>query len=544
MLPSGAVEGPSKINSFEHESGPSSPPKLGKEPVTPELEQQAANRSRFGVPTPDATPESVRVAPGDRRKQVFVHPVGPKDLGPVTPSISSRAPSTEEITENREQYSQPSNIDSDDSEGELSEEPGLSLTPPPLYLDQEDQGYSAFVVQSVYNSIISFLNLAKQRNSRADDARVQGAIDLIKAIQKGRRTRVGNLTRTLTAKQYGELRRAIEESEDDNLRGFFEDKLRYDYTRHKKRLEIRMPTSMHEEVGEWVKEQIIGWTRSLRKSPDARISAAAKSIVSSGQADINFPFARGEPDSRSPDLSVRHTLCERKCRFPSIVVEIAWSQNEEDVQHKVEDYSHRRSQGEIRTVLVIDMRKMYLAEKRNEKRLYQMYLDGEVDERGSYSYPHDDDNETGEASILVWKAKTQRNGRVKAVCVVNRKFRGETGRAIDSVPLRFPLQDFICRGILDSPAGEFEAPPLEISLEDLNDECIQERLAHYRIKRDRRQKEAAEEAMRQAREQAQKRSRKKKEAKTRGAASQEGGLLGRMRENGRLISTRIGQRKT
>ncbi|KAJ8131147.1 hypothetical protein O1611_g2479 [Lasiodiplodia mahajangana] len=341
MLPAGAVEGPSMINSFEHESGPSSP-KPGKEPVTPELEQQAANRSRFGVPTPDATPESLRVAPGDRRKQVFVHPVGPRDIRPVTPSISSRAPSTEEITENRDQYSQPSNIHSDDSEEALSEGPNPSPTPqppPPPYLDEEESGYSASVVQSIYNSVISFLNLAKQRTSRADDARVQGTIDLIKAISTSRRTRVGNLTRTLTAKQYGELRRAIEESEDDKLRAFFEDKLRYDYTRHKKRLEIRMPTSMHEEVGEWVKEQIIGWTRSLQKSPDARISTAAKSVVSSGHTDIKFPFARGERDSKSPDLSVRHTLCERKCRFPTIVVEIAWSQKEEDAQHKAEEYS-------------------------------------------------------------------------------------------------------------------------------------------------------------------------------------------------------------
>jgi hypothetical protein len=65
------------------------------------------------------------------------------------------------------------------------------------------------------------------------------------------------------------------------------------------------------------------------------------------------------------------------------------------------------------------MRKMYLAEKRNENRLYQMYLAGEVDER-VYSYPHDENNETREASILVWKAKTQKNGRVKAVCVQNK----------------------------------------------------------------------------------------------------------------------------
>ncbi|KAI1133342.1 hypothetical protein F5Y10DRAFT_287735 [Nemania abortiva] len=530
MLPSGAAEGPSMINSFEHESGPSSP-KLGKDPVTPELEQQAANRSRFGVPTPDATPESQRIAPGDRRKQIFVHPVGPRDLGAVTPSVSSRAPSTEEITENRDQYSHPSNIHSDASEEE-SEEPDTGPPTPPPYLDEEGSDYSASVVQSIYNSVISFLNLAKQRKPRADDARVQDTIDLIRAIPMSRRTRVGNLTRTLTAKQYGELCRAIEDSEDAKLRGYFLDKLRFDYTRHQKRFEIRMPTTMHEEVGEWFRDQIRDWTRSLLKSPDTRISAAAKSVVPSGHSDIKFPFARGESDSKSPDLSVRHTVCEQGCRFPTVVVEIAWSHHEEN---KAEAYK-----GVIRTVVVVDMRKMHLAEERNEQRLYRKYLAGDVDERGSYSYLDDENNETGEASIVVWGAKKQKNGKIKAVCVENKKFRDESGNSIGRVSLRLPLQDFIC---VDSPARELEAPPLEISLTDLNDECIPERLSHYRMGRSVKIKQKAEEDKekekeKQIRERAQKRS-KKKEAKTR----QGGGLLGRIMEGDRLISTRVRRQK-
>jgi Uma2 family endonuclease len=100
-----------------------------------------------------------------------------------------------------------------------------------------------------------------------------------------------------------------------------------------------MTTSMHEEVGEWIMDQIRDWTRSLQKSTDSRISSAAQTVVSSGHTSIKFPFTRGESDSKSPDLSMRHTLCRRKCRFPTIVVEIAWSQNEEDVRDKAEFYS-------------------------------------------------------------------------------------------------------------------------------------------------------------------------------------------------------------
>jgi hypothetical protein len=227
MRPSSAAEGSSNINSFGDVSDPKSP-KVGKDPVTPELEQQAANRSRFGVPTPDATPESLRVAPGDRRKQVFVHLSGPRNTGPVTPSVSSRAPSIEETVDDRKNYS-PAHIHSDASEDTsvLSEEPSLPLTPPPyLDQDQEESNYSAIDLKSIYQAFISFLNLAKQRKSRADDARVQSAIDLITVIRTSRRTRVGNLTKTLTAKQYGELLRAIEDSEDEKLRSYFIDKLR------------------------------------------------------------------------------------------------------------------------------------------------------------------------------------------------------------------------------------------------------------------------------------------------------------------------------
>lgn len=100
-----------------------------------------------------------------------------------------------------------------------------------------------------------------------------------------------------------------------------------------------MPTSMHDEVGEWIKDQIRDWIRSLQKSTDSKVSSAAETVVSSGHTAIKFPFARGESDSKSPDLSMRHTLCQRKCKFPTIVVEIAWSQDEEDVRNKAEFYS-------------------------------------------------------------------------------------------------------------------------------------------------------------------------------------------------------------
>ncbi len=156
----------------------------------------------------------------------------------------------------------------------------------------------------------------------------------------------------------------------------------------------------------------------LESSTDPKVVNAAKTIKSSGSADIKFPFAKGEGDSKSPDRSFKHKKCECKprCVHPTLVVEIGWSQEMKYLQEKAEAYICR-SKGQIRTVVAVYMRKMYLAEVKNENRLYRAYLAGEADENESYS--SDVQNETCEASVLVWRAVVRRNGTVDAVRVQN-----------------------------------------------------------------------------------------------------------------------------
>ncbi|KAI1429137.1 hypothetical protein F5Y12DRAFT_728256 [Xylaria sp. FL1777] len=529
----GLVGGPLMINSVEQDSRPNSS-KPAKEPITPEPDKQTINRGRFGLPTPDATPESQRIASGDHRHD-FVHPGSQRDAGPATPSISSKAPSAEETTINKDQprrsiHSEVTNF--------ASERPSSPLISG-LHLQQENS-HPVSVARSVLDSLISFLNLAKQRKSRADDARVQSTIDLIKEIPTIRRTRVGNLTRTLTAKQYGELLRAIQESEDEKFQSYCRDELRFDYTRHKKRFEIRMPTTMHEELGDYIMHRVSLWRQTLESSTDSKIVNATKTIKSSGSADIKFPFARGEGDSKSPDRSFKHKHCELKprCVHPTLVIEIGWSQEMKYLQEKAEAYICR-SKGQIRTVVAVYMRKMYLAEVKNENRLFKTYMAGEVDEAGSY--PNDEKNETGEASILVWRAVVRRNGTVDAVRVQNEEFRDEKGRPVGSVSLRLPLQDFICKGIADSSAGRFQEH-LEISSEALC-ESINDTLMDYREERaEIKIHEAEEEKEKRARDASRKGPKKKKEARTRGAVDRTSdgkGILGRISEQGRLVSTRF-----
>ncbi|KAI0502832.1 hypothetical protein F5B22DRAFT_44276 [Xylaria bambusicola] len=527
------VEGPAMIGSFEQESG-SNGLEIGREPVTPELGKQDPNRGRFGLPTPDTTPESRRIASG-HHQQGFARPVNQRDTAPDTPPTSSRAPSTEEITTLRNNSQESIHNETTD---QPSERPNLLSAPEP-HINQDNK-HSVSVIKLVFNSLISVLNLAKQRKSRADDARVQRMITVIKDVPKTKRTRVVNLTNKLTAKQYGQLLKAIKDSKDDEFRFYCEEKLRYDYTRHRKEFEIRMPTTMHEELGDFIMDQVSVWRQNLRSSSDPEVVKAANSIKSSGSADINFPFAKGEGDKRSPDKSFRHKNCECKprCVHPTLVVEIAWTQEQKYLQNKAEAYI-RRSQGQIRTVISVLMRKMYQAELKNESRLFKAYMKEETDDNASYS--SDEKNETGEASILVWRAVTRRNGTIDAVCVQDEKFRDEAGRPIPGVSLRLPLRDFICKGNMDSLSGDL-AEELEISSEALC-ESIDDTLKDYRRERDEVKKEEAEgKKEMQAQEAAQKSSGKKKETRTRalaGRVSDDKGILGRISEQGRLVSTRF-----
>ncbi|KAI1302036.1 hypothetical protein F5Y03DRAFT_407975 [Xylaria venustula] len=527
----GLVEGPSMINPSEQPSGVN-PSRPGKEPVTPELGNQEANRSRFGLPTPDATPESQRIAPGGR-KQSFVHLASQGDTGYATPSDSSRAPSVEETTINRD-YSQHF-IQSDISD-QASERPHTRPISEP-YLHREKSHPVSFV-KLVFSSLVSFLNLAKQIDSRADNARVQSTINLIKSIPAIRRTRVGNVRTTLTAKQYEKLLRAIEESEDEEFRSYCIDKLRFDYTRHKKRFEILMPTRMHERLGYFIQKRIILWASMLESSTDPKIVKAAKNIEGDGSTDVKFPFPKGISDSKSPDISFSHTNCECKprCNKPSLVIEIGWAQDMKKLRQKAEAYICRTG-GRIRTVVGVCMRKMYLAELRNENRLYRMYMDGEVDD--SESYPTDERNETGGASVIVWRAVTDENGIVKAVCVQDEEFRDENGRAVESCSLRLRLQDFVCNGLANA---DFEEQ-LEIRAEALC-ESVDGALADYREERGEIKREEAE----IDKEKRAKGAAQKKKTRTRGFVDRtpnDTGILGRISERGgRLLSARLRRQET
>ncbi|KAI8946160.1 hypothetical protein F4801DRAFT_583701 [Xylaria longipes] len=252
-----------------------------------------------------------------------------------------------------------------------------------------------------------------------------------------------------------------------------------------------MPTVVHEVMGNKIEVGVDKWITQLQGAVDAKISNAARSFVSTGSADVEFPFAKGESDSKSPDKSFMPRECERQCIYPTVVVEIGFSQSSKDLREKAETYI-RCSKREIRVVIGVDMDKMYRAEKKNEDRLKRCICQLESLMKRTH-------------------IRFRRGGGVDATCVQNKKFRDEKGNPIGSAVLRLPLQDFICKATEDSSAGNYVAPQLELLAGDL---CmwIDEAVVKYRTKRNRAvKKEAEDEKQKQKQQQADARKNSKRE---------------------------------
>ncbi|KAI0106225.1 hypothetical protein GGR51DRAFT_176199 [Nemania sp. FL0031] len=382
--------------------------------------------------------------------------------------------------------------------------------------------------------------MAKQRNSRADDARVQDMIRLIKSLPTIRRTLVTNPIRKLTPSQYKQLLSKIQDSDND-----FADRLRFEYTHSKQLFEIRMSTHLHEGVVAECVKRFSLWQVELGKSTNSAISRAAEPLYAYGRRRIKTPLNGGVSDVKSPDNGIAHECSHnQKCKSPALVFEVEFSNNDRDaLKEKAEAYIIG-SKGEIRTVIAVYMGEMRKAERKNERRLRKMYRTGQVDESGLYSYPRDEENITGEASILIWRATVMEDNTVGIGRFQEKKFRGATGNAIQSTSLRIPLEDCVCKHFIDS-AKRSKAPPLEISSEALC-RVIKRDLELYREDRASEIKDQVKEA-KQKKINEEKENNQREEERLRGATQRQAregvGVFGRFMERGRLFSARVRDRR-
>jgi hypothetical protein len=226
-----------------------------------------------------------------------------------------------------------------------------------------------------------------------------------------------------------------------------------------------MPSFLHDTLAEEIGLDIGFWLRGIQNRvncSDERTVAAVKGIVPAGTSTIDFPVATGSPDKKGPDKSFQH----RQCEFPGLVIEVAWSQRKLDLPWLADRYI-QRSEGEIRTVIGMNLNDVYRAKRR----------------KGAKTASAD-----APATFSVWRAELDNSNSQTRVSVKNsvrdqvhfplvlqsnyashkieQVFRDQDRNPIPSVGLRLSVKDFICENVVGS-FGDFENPQLVISSESL-----------------------------------------------------------------------------
>ncbi|KAI1349307.1 hypothetical protein F5Y01DRAFT_306145 [Xylaria sp. FL0043] len=286
--------------------------------------------------------------------------------------------------------------------------------------------------------------------SHAEHFQVQSIIRLLNSTPKTGLTDGRNITRKLSSKQF-------------------------EYSHSKKLFEVRMTTPLDAALRGLFGVSMGLWKERADGLNNSRISELVKTIDLTFSERFDFSCGTDGIETKAADAEIQHRCdrsVDRQCRYPTLVFEIGWTQTRKELQEKAETYVNY-SNGEIRTIIAIHMQNMYAAEVKNESRLRRMYRKDEVDETGSYSYSTDENNKTGSASILTWRAWRMPDGTM---------FRDSQGNPIQSAPLRIPLKDMLCADIVDSQRGIPKASPMEISTDCLR-EIIERKLQVYRKKR-------------------------------------------------------------
>ncbi|KAJ9633941.1 hypothetical protein H2199_009190 [Coniosporium tulheliwenetii] len=203
-----------------------------------------------------------------------------------------------------------------------------------------------------------------QRPSRA----ALRCLRLIRALKNGRPVEFGSWHKEwLRPGQFGELVRLLER--DERLKGYWEDKVRYDYDPSLNIFILRMPTSvLHEYFSTSVTTRIRSELQNLAskyRSSNSKLSCLIADIEQTGTPEIALDEPSSSPESsqeQSSDAKIRR-VTKRSADAVFIhpagdshtaVVEIAYSQKRKDLPYLADSYI-TGSRGEIRVVIGLDI---------------------------------------------------------------------------------------------------------------------------------------------------------------------------------------------
>ncbi|KAI9768153.1 MAG: hypothetical protein M1839_004180 [Geoglossum umbratile] len=187
---------------------------------------------------------------------------------------------------------------------------------------------------------------------------IQRAIEIFKSIKHGNRPDGSWVKLRLEPGDFPRLKEQLEA--DDDLWGYIQDKIRFDYDPDANEIVFRMNTGTHEIFTARVVEEIISRRQQAQADisrPD--IAAIARDINFDAHTSIELRGVNSDESygHRSPDAAFRHN----DARYPSIVIETSFSQKRKDLP-RLADHYIPGSYGNIKMVIGLDI------EYRNSKR--------------------------------------------------------------------------------------------------------------------------------------------------------------------------------
>ncbi|CZR65298.1 uncharacterized protein PAC_15198 [Phialocephala subalpina] len=376
-------------------------------PITPTSSRATAQGASRSIPPPTPTPIN------------FVPLLPTETVHWSAPPASSKSTTTKPAAlDDIPIISAPS----EPASSEPSSDESVSLDDDESILQTTEDQPPASLVKKIFAFLRSLGKLAKPKENSRSKARVTSALNLIQSLSKGeteshKRLKNKQLVKTtLTGLEYKQLLLRVDR--DQSLRGYFNDKFRYDYTHKDNEFVIRMPKEIHEYVGEKIGVRIGSQLERFQEGAFSKKTAElAKSIKPRGSAEIKFPTRFNEDsDTKSPDKSYKH----KECKYPGLVIEIAWSQEQKPLSMLADRY-FQKSEGGIQTVIGVNL-------EYNPK----------IGRPGRKVKP---------ATFWIWHMDSSKEGLIKAGLPKTEEFRDENKKPIDGIVLQLPLTDFVCRKI-------------------------------------------------------------------------------------------------
>ncbi|KAH0555871.1 hypothetical protein GP486_006183 [Trichoglossum hirsutum] len=142
-----------------------------------------------------------------------------------------------------------------------------------------------------------------------------------------------------------------EQLKKEDLWGYVEDKVRFDYNSETRYIVFRMPSAIHDMFTGNVTKHIESQLKRIREDktfPD--IARIANSIKLAWTSNVYLKGPNSDRDKHSPDASfmLENTI------YPCIVIETSYSQKKKDLPHLADDYI-LKSYGSIKVMIGLDI---------------------------------------------------------------------------------------------------------------------------------------------------------------------------------------------